>query len=79
MVSKRVETVIATAQTFNCLPSEVMGIEDEYTAYCFNEACMNVLARIKDGQKPDYNKIKRKNKPKKKHYSNFRDFYKDVI
>lgn len=33
-------------------PSEVMGIEDAYTAFCFDEACADIVKRIKDGEKP---------------------------
>lgn len=40
------------SQTFNKLPSEIMGIyNDEYTAFCFNEACGYMINRLKDGDK----------------------------
>lgn len=37
---------------FNVRPSEVMGIEDGYTAYCFDEACAFIVNEIRDGKKP---------------------------
>ena len=33
-------------------PSEIMGIEDAYTAFCFDEACSEIIKRIKDGEQP---------------------------
>ena len=49
-----------------------MGIEDEYTAFCFNEACAFIVTRLKDGEKP----IIRFDKENKKVYSKPSDFYK---
>ena len=54
MKTRNVENVIAIAKEFGCLPSEVMSIKDEYTAYCFNEACINVLMRIKNKETPHW-------------------------
>lgn len=33
-------------------PSDLMGIEDAYTAFCFNEACAFIIKQIKDGKEP---------------------------
>ena len=33
-------------------PSEIMGISDEYTAFCFDEACAFIIQQIKDGKEP---------------------------
>lgn len=35
-----------------CRPSELMGIEDNYTAFCFDEACAFIIKQIKDGKEP---------------------------
>lgn len=48
-----------------------MGIEDEYTAFCFNEACAFILTKIKDGEEP----IVRLGENNKKVYSRPSDFY----
>lgn len=29
-----------------------MGIKDEYTAFCFDEACAFIIRQIKDGKEP---------------------------
>lgn len=41
-------------------PGEVMGIDDPYTAFCFNEACAYILSRIRAGEEPHYEKKKKK-------------------
>lgn len=33
-------------------PSEVMGIVDGYTAFCFDEAVAYIITRMKEGEKP---------------------------
>lgn len=33
-------------------PSDIMGISDSYTAFCFDEACAFIVRKIKDGEKP---------------------------
>ena len=54
------------------LPSQVMEIEDGYTAFCFDEACVFIVAKLKDGLKP----IIRFDENNKKIYSKPSDFYK---
>ena len=41
-------------------PSEIMGIEDEYTAFCFNEACNYIVTQIRNGEEPQYEKKKKR-------------------
>lgn len=36
-------------------PSELLGIEDAYTAFCFDETCAYILKEIKDGKEPVVN------------------------
>lgn len=31
-----------------------MGIDDEYTAYCFDEACSYIVSKILDGEEPKF-------------------------
>ena len=49
---------------FNCRPSEIMGIDDGYTAFCFDEACAFIVNQIRDGKEPimrvENNRIKYK-------------------
>ena len=37
---------------FPCRPSEVMGLEDGYTAFCFDEACAFIVKQLRDGKEP---------------------------
>lgn len=37
-----------------------MGIDDEYTAFCFDEACEYIVKRILKGDEPQYEKRKKK-------------------
>ena len=39
-------------------PSSILCIDDEYTAYCFDEACMVIIDKLKDKQKPYFGKYK---------------------
>lgn len=55
-------------------PSDVMGIEDAYTAFCFDEACAMIVKRIKDGEKPIFLKGKDKDGYTKE-YSRPSDLY----
>jgi len=58
--------IIMLAKSYNKLPSEIMNIDDEYTAYCFDEACDEIVHHINNKETPVF----------EKHYSSFRDFYK---
>ena len=42
------------AKTYRLRPSELLGVDDTYTAYCFDEACFYFEARLAGGQKPVY-------------------------
>lgn len=77
MQSKDIESVLMQAKLYKCLPSEVIGIdeEDTYTAFCFNEACMFIMVRLEKGEKPKY-KVRNKKIPKQKRYKSFTEFYK---
>lgn len=54
------------AEHYNKTPSEILGIEDIYTAYCLNEACLFINSRLKLGEQPSFIE----------HYSKFSDLYK---
>lgn len=69
--SKKIESVIAMSKMYNCLPSDLLKIEDDYTSFCFNEACAIIMMKIDKGEKPIY-----KTEQEEQHYSNFKDLYK---
>lgn len=50
---------------FNCRPSELMSIEDPYTAYCLDEAVAYIASKIEQGEEPRF----------KKEFKSFRDIY----
>ena len=61
------------SKLYNCLPSYIIGIEDNYTAFCFNEACAEIILRLQNEEKPIY----REQEEEQEEYSNFTDFYKN--
>lgn len=63
------------SKQYGCLPSVILGIEDDYIAFCFNEACCEIVARLQNEEKPHYIE-NREQKEEPKHYNNFKDFYK---
>ena len=40
------------ALNLNCRPSEMIGIEDAYTAFCFDEACALIITKLEKGEEP---------------------------
>ena len=64
MQSSDVVRVIAVAQRYNKLPSEILHIDDEYTAFCLDEACAYINMQLEKGEnKPQW--IDKKNEEKK--------------
>lgn len=55
-------------------PSELLGITDEYTAYCLDEACAYITRRIEKGDEPNFNQFK-ENRNK---FSSFSEMYKHI-
>lgn len=74
--SNSIISVLNQARLYKCLPSQIIGIdpEDDYTAYCFNEACCYISQKIDQGEEPNFN-IPDFYKAKPKHYKTFGDFY----
>lgn len=64
-------------QLYNKLPSELLGIEDGYTAFCFNEACAFIMTKINKEELPVFDREEVKEQ-KPKHYSNFKDLYNQI-
>lgn len=40
------------ALNLNCRPSEMIGIVDSYTAFCFDEACALIITKLEQGEQP---------------------------
>lgn len=69
----KIESVLVIARQYNCLPSSVVGIEDNYTAFCFNEACSYIRQRMDNGDEPIYQIDEEQNKM---NYSCASEFFK---
>lgn len=54
MSSGEVLRVLGTmkALNLNCRPSEMIGIVDSYTAFCFDEACALIITKLEQGEQP---------------------------
>lgn len=46
MKSQQILSVINIAKSFGVLPSQVVHLDNEYTAYCFDEACAYILNKM---------------------------------
>jgi len=55
-------------------PSELMDIDDAYTAFCFDEACAFIISQLKDGKEPVIKKGREEGGPQ--HLSRPSDLYK---
>lgn len=82
MKSRRILGILAQAQRYKILPSQVIKVEDEYTAFCFDEACAFIMGKIDNKEEPNFNVFASENedaKEIKKEYRNFGDYYKDLL
>lgn len=52
MTSENVLNVIAMSKIYKKRPSEILNIKDEYTSYCFDEACAIILNKMNNKEKP---------------------------
>lgn len=59
------------SKMYHCPPSVIMHIDDEYTAFCFDEACCLIMTKLSEGETPQYLSYQ----DEKKEYKNFKDFY----
>ena len=57
--------VLSMAQRYRRRPSELLSIDDDYTAYCFDEACAFIAGRLDAGDEIVFNR----------QYSSFSDLY----
>lgn len=57
----------------HCRPSDLLDIDDAYTAFCFDEVCAFIIKKMQDGETPI---IRKDESEKGKVYSRPSDFYK---
>lgn len=65
MASPNIQSLLAISQRYKERPSKLLGEMDEYTAYCLDEACAYIMARL-DNEEEMYFKTK---------YKSFHDLY----
>lgn len=53
-------TLIAMSETHHRAPSEILKIDDPYTAWCIDEAAVYISAQIKRHKKPKWRKEQRR-------------------
>ena len=56
------------SKLYHTRPSVLLCVEDEYTAYCLDEACAYILIRVEKGDKPKF----------ERRYASFREMYSDL-
>ena len=49
-------------------PSEIIGVTEEYDAYCLDEAVAYIILKMEQGEQPRY----------KKEFTSAKDFYKSL-
>lgn len=67
------------AKQYRIRPSELLNIEDEYTAFCFDEACAFISNNLESGKEPGFDELEIKEEIKKVysgHYSSPSEMYK---
>lgn len=47
-MSSNVVRIINQAEAFKEKPSSIIGLEDEFLAFCFNEACLYILGMLRE-------------------------------
>lgn len=58
-------SILQMSKLYCLRPSEVIGLYDEYEAFCFDEACAYIVGKIKDGLKPNFNVQQKEEKENK--------------
>lgn len=67
------------ARMYQERPSNILGIDDEYTSFCFDEACAYIMSKIDNGENPkfvvenDSNNINRKSRLPSEIYKHYEE------
>lgn len=62
---------------YDARPSELLGIEDAYTSYCFDEACIYIQTKLENKETPVFKKEQKISGDK--HYKCVSEFYDDIL
>lgn len=50
VTSSNILRIINTASIYECKPSDLLTISDDYVAFCFDEACGFILSKLRKGE-----------------------------
>lgn len=67
------------ARQYRIRPSEILNIDDEYTAFCFDEACAYISNQMEIGNEPNFDALELQeeiNAVYSGHYSSPSEMYK---
>lgn len=66
--SPRILSLLGVAQRYKVRPSSLLGDVDDYTAFCFDEACAYIMAEMDNGEEPVFHR----------QYSSFTELYQNL-
>lgn len=66
------------SKMYSCRPSEILKIEDDYTSFCFDEACAFIMGKLLQGEKPRYREFDEEVETKVE-FKNFTEFYNTIL
>lgn len=70
-------SVLAISKQFECRPSQLFPEMDEYTAFCFDEACTYITVKLQDKEAKPHFKQNDDEKPVQK-FKSASDLYKSM-
>ena len=59
--SKQIYNLLSICTRFKSRPSEVLGIEHTYWAYCFDEACLMFVEKLEKEEVPKFEEDRKAN------------------
>lgn len=52
--NERILSILAISKNYKQRPSEILGIKNDYEAFCLDEACIYILNQLADDKEPDF-------------------------
>lgn len=66
------------SKIYNVRPSEFIGIKDDYTRYCFDEAVAYIISKMNNGENPSFSIRGDNGAIERPHYSKMSELYKSM-
>lgn len=76
MESPTILNILIMAKRYRQRPSDILGVTDDYAAYCFDEACIFLYNALEEGKELHFKGDGIDKKPK--HYKTVSEFYKSL-